>query len=226
MAIPPLQNGDRLTRAEFERRYAAAPDRKVAELLNGIVYLPDIGSHPEHAGPAFDLIGWLGLYQAATPGVIGSAHGTVSLDECNLPQPDALLMMAASRGGQARVEQYVEGAPEPIGEVTASSASYDLHVKMNVYCRFGVREYVVWRVWDREIDWFVLRDGEYGRLALDEGVYKSEVLPGLWLDPAALVGGDLARVAQVAQRGVASDEHQHFVAQLRAESGEQSHGTP
>jgi hypothetical protein len=37
--IPPLENGDRLTRAEFERRYDAMPNLKKAELIKGIVYL-------------------------------------------------------------------------------------------------------------------------------------------------------------------------------------------
>jgi len=214
--IPPLQNGDCLTRAEFERRWEAMPDLKVAELIDGIVYLPETGSHSEHGRPAFDLIAWLGRYQWATPGTVGSAHGSVLLDPHNLPQPDALLMIAPERGGQARIDRYVEGAPEVVAEVTASSASYDLHVKPDVYRRNGVREYIVWRVWDREIDWFVLRDGEYVRLPLAEGIYKSAVFPGLWLDPAALVGGDLARVAQVAQQGIASEEHQQFVTRLQA----------
>jgi hypothetical protein len=37
--IPPLENGDRLTRAEFMRRYAAMPEVK-AELIEGVVYVP------------------------------------------------------------------------------------------------------------------------------------------------------------------------------------------
>ena len=39
-ATLPLENGDRLTRAEFERRYAAMPRLKKAELIEGIVYVP------------------------------------------------------------------------------------------------------------------------------------------------------------------------------------------
>ena len=38
--IPPLENGDRLNRYEFERRYNAMLYLRKAELIEGIVYLP------------------------------------------------------------------------------------------------------------------------------------------------------------------------------------------
>jgi len=37
VSIPRLQNGDRLTRVEFERRYLAMPEVKKAQLIEGIV---------------------------------------------------------------------------------------------------------------------------------------------------------------------------------------------
>src|SRR4029079_15967251 len=111
---------------------------------------------------------------------------------------------------------YVEFAPEWVGEIAASSVGYDLHDKLNAYRRNGVREYFVWRVLDREIDCFVLRDGRYERLALaPSGWHQSEVFPGLWLDAAALLRGDLATVLKVVQQGVASPEHAAFVQQLQ-----------
>jgi Uma2 family endonuclease len=138
----------------------------------------------------------------------------VQIDWHNEPQPDALLMLAPERGGQARVgaSSFIEGAPELIVEVSASTISYDLHEKFQAYERNGVREYVVWRVLDRELDWFVLREGRYVPLSRDaEGILRSEVFPGLWLDPAALIAGDLARVLQVVQQGTASPEHAAFI---------------
>jgi len=41
------------------------------------------------------------------------------------------------------------------------------------------------------------------------------VLPGLWLDTQALLRGDLATVARVAQEGIASEEHAAFANGLR-----------
>jgi Uma2 family endonuclease len=215
--IPPLQNGDRLTAEEYERRYDAMRDLKKAELINGVVYMPPPVTLDDHGGPHFDLISWLGLYRMATPGVRGGDNATLRLPLANRPQPDACLFIEPSHGGQARIEnRYLVGGPELAAEVAATSANYDLHDKLDVYRRNHVCEYVVWRVFDREVDWFILRGVQYQRLPLSpDGLYKSEVLPGLWLDPAALVAGDLVRVAQAAQQGIASPEHAAFVARLQ-----------
>lgn len=215
--IRKLRHGDRLTRAEFERRYEAMPHLKKAELIEGVVCLPSDTGTLAHAASRMDLITWLGLYHAGTPGTQGADNATVRLDAENEPQPDALLRILPEYGGQTRTEEgYVVGAPEWLGEVSASSASYDLHDKMNAYRRNGVREYVVWRVWDEAIDWFALREGRFERLPLTEaGLYRSEVLPGLWLDPAALVRGDMPRVLRVAQDGLSSPEHAAFVQRLQ-----------
>jgi len=215
---PPLQNGDHLTRTEFERRYEAMPGLKKAELIEGVVYLPPPVSLEGHGGPHFDLILWLGLYRLATPGVEGGDNTTLRLDLDNEPQPDAFLRILPTHGGQSRTSPtgYVEGAPELVAEVAASSVSYDLHEKLNVYRRNGVCEYVVWRVWDSAVDWFILREGSYEPLPrTPAGVYQSEVLPGLRLDPAALVGGDLATVGRIVQQGLASPEHAAFVGKLQ-----------
>jgi len=119
-------------------------------------------------------------------------------------------------GGQVRIKDgYIVGGPEWIAEVAASSASYDLHDKLETYRQNGVKEYLVWRVLDQAIDWFVLVGEQYERLPLSpEGWYKSRVFPGLWLDPQALLADDLAKVFAVVQQGVASAEHQQFVADL------------
>jgi Uma2 family endonuclease len=220
-AIPPLENGDVLTRAEFERRYEAMPRLKKAELIEGVVYVPSPVRHRYHGHQHTHLIGWLAQYEANTPGVEASDNVTVRLDLDNEPQPDALLFIDPACGGHVLIDAdgYIEGAPELVAEVASSSASYDLHAKLRVYRRNGVHEYMVWRVLDQEIDWFVLRAGQYERLLLDtEGLYRSEVFPGLWLDPTALLRGDLATVLAVVQRGLASPEHAAFVKRLHPPS--------
>ena len=162
-------------------------------------------------------IEWLGLYRASTPGVEVGDSATLRIDLDNEPQPDAFLRIEPSRGGQSRTtaDGYVDGAPELVAEVAASSASYDLHAKLHVYRRSGVREYIVWRVLDGEIDWFALRSGQYQAMTPDAaGLLRSEAFPGLWLDPAALLRDDIARVLAVLQEGVRMGEHDAFVAQL------------
>jgi Uma2 family endonuclease len=211
--VPTLEPGDRLTRAEFERRYEAMPHLKKAELIEGVVYMPSPVRLRRHGRPHGHLVTWLGIYEFATSGVIVADNATVLLGLDNEPQPDAVLFIDPDHGGQARItdEDYVENAPELVAEISASTASDDLNAKLNVYRRNGVREYIVWRVDDRQIDWFVLRDGQFVRLPLDDdGLYRSEVFPGLWLDPAAMVSGDTQTVQQALQRGLASREHTEF----------------
>jgi Uma2 family endonuclease len=214
---PPLEAGDRMTATEFERRYAAMPGLKKAELLRGVVYMPSPVRLDQHGEPHADMIGWLGFYKAFTRGVRGGDNSTVRLDDLNEPQPDILLLIPASAGGQSTVsvDGYVTGAPELVCEVASSSRSYDLGVKLDVYREFGVREYVVWRVGDDAIDWFALRGGRYEPLPPGpDGILRSEVFPGLWLDPAALIAGDMGRVLAVVQQGAAAPEHQAFVQRL------------
>lgn len=215
--VPPLENGDRLTRAEFERRYEATPHLERAELIEGVVYMPSPVRLRLHGRPHSHLTGWLAVYESRTPGLLTGDNTTTRLDSDNEPQPDVQLLIDPARGGQARIDEddYVEGAPELVAEVASSSASYDLGVKHNVYRRTGVGEYVVWRVLDRAIDWFVLSEGRYVPLPRDDaGVFRSEVFPGLWLDPEAMIRGDLAAVLETLEKGLASPEHAAFVERL------------
>ena len=192
--VPPLENGDRLTRAEFERRYEAMPELRKAELIEGTVYMPSPVRLRLHASPHSHMNTWLGTYKARSPGLILGDNSTVRMDLDNEPQPDVLLLVDPALGGQARIsdDDYVEGAPELIAEIAAASASYDVGAKLKAYRRNGVREYVVHRVLDGEIDGYVLRGESYEKLSPDEaGILKSETFPGLWLDAAAFVRGDI-----------------------------------
>jgi Uma2 family endonuclease len=215
--IRPLEPGDHLSRAEFERRYEAMPELKKAELIEGMVYMPSPVRLRRHGRPSAHIITWLGTYESATPGVIVAGNTSVRLDLDNEPQPDAVLFVDPAHGGQARIaaDDYIEEAPELVAEVSSSTVSFDLNTKLKVYRRNGVREYVVWRVSDREIDWFVLRSRRYVPLPLDKaGLYRSKVFAGLWLDPTALMRGDMSSVLATLQHGLAGPAHADFVARL------------
>ncbi len=212
LILPILENGDRLTRSEFERRYLAMPENQKAELIEGMVYMASPLRITQHGEPHANLIVWLGVYKSFTPNLQLGDNCTVRLDLDNEPQPDALLRI--ERGGRSSIsaEGYVEGAPEFIAEIAASTVSIDLHQKLNVYRRNQVQEYLVWRVYDQQVDWFYLKDGEYIRLEPNtRGIICSQNFPGLWLDQSALLSGDLAKVLNVVQQGLASAEHQDFV---------------
>jgi hypothetical protein len=216
--IPPLRNGDFLSVAEFERRYEAMPEVKKAELIGGIVYMGSPVS-VDHGSPHMKLVGWLAAYEAFTPGVEGGDNTTVRLGKGrNQPQPDALLRILPEFGGQSQSKKgYIVGAPEMAAEVAFSTASLDLHSKLAAYESNGVQEYIVWRVEDEAVDWFVLRAGKFARLKVSaDGIYRSTVFPGLWLDAKALIARDLAGVLRVVQQGIASPEHARFVTKLQA----------
>ena len=217
-SVPPLESGDHLTAAEFERRYDAMPELKKADLIKGVVFVPSPVSIDRHGEPHQDLMLWVGYYKIHTPGLRGADNSTIRLDAHNEPQPDGLLLIDPKHGGQARIddEGYVRGGPEFLAEVCATTASMDLHWKKEVYEQFGVQEYLVWRVLDGELDWHRLVRGRLERLAPSEdGILRSEALPGLWLDPAALIAGDMLRVLKVLDQGLASPEHAAFVARLQ-----------
>jgi Uma2 family endonuclease len=212
--IPPLESGDRLTRHEFERRYAAMAHIKKAELIEGVVYLASPLRFQRHAEPHSSIIGWMWTYRIATPGVRLGDNPTVRLDLDNEPQPDAVLLIDEQLGGRAKLSEddYVEGAPELVAEIAASSASYDLHDKKRAYRRNGVQEYIVMQVLENKLDWFSLQNGEYVPLEADaDGVIKSQVFPGLWLLVPALLTGEMTKVLGLLQQGLDSVEHTAFV---------------
>ncbi|MCC3511802.1 MAG: Uma2 family endonuclease [Microcoleus sp. PH2017_17_BER_D_A] len=203
ITIPPLENGDLLTRAEFERRYTAMPALKKAELIEGIVYMASPLRFEPHAEPHADLMGWLWTYKIATPGVRLGDNPTVRLDVDNEPQPDAVLLIDAQRGGQTCLSD------------DGSTATIDLRDKKRVYRRSKVKEYLVWQVTDRRIDWFSLQEEEYISLVPDAaGIIRSRVFPGLWLAVSALLDGDMPSALATLQTGLNSDAHQEFVQQL------------
>lgn len=215
--LPPLESGDRLDREEFERRYWAMPPDVRAELIGGVVYVAS-PARIRHGDSQGDLVVWLGTYRHATPGTQVLDNATVRLSEEDEVQPDALLRILPALGGSSRDEDdYVAGPPELVAEVALSSAAYDLHQKLALYERAGCREYVVVVVHERELRWLRLEGGRYvPHLPDADGVTRSRAFPGLWLDGAALLRGDGARVLAVLGEGLASADHAAFARELAA----------
>ena len=194
--IAPLENGDRLSRAEFERRYAAMPETCKAELIEGIVCMSAAALRfKSHGQPHSFLNAWLATYQVFTDFTMVADAPTVRLDAINEPQPDLALVIDSSYGGQTQLSEddYLEGAPELLAEIAASTVSIDLGAKKTSYERNG--KYV-------------------DLLADDDGITQSEVFPGLWLDRSALIQGDMKQVLAILQTGISSQAHDEFVTRL------------
>ncbi|HAJ64658.1 MAG TPA: Uma2 family endonuclease, partial [Cyanobacteria bacterium UBA8543] len=183
----------------------------------GVVYVASPLRFESHAEPHGLLIIWLGTYKVATPSVKLGIEPTVRLDQDNEPQPDGVLLIPESAGGQSTLSEddYIEGAPELVAEIAASSVANDLHDKKKAYRRNGVQEYIVWQIFENQLDWFSLQQGEYVPLAADgNGIVQSQVFPGLWLSVPDLLAGNMTRVLTVLQEGLNSAEHADFVQRL------------
>lgn len=220
---PPLESGDRLTRPEFERRYAAASHIKKAELIEGVVYVASPLRHEQHGKPHSRVMTWLGVYQALTQGVDLSVEPTVRLDLDNEPQPDAVLFIESAAGGQTRLSSdgYIEGSPELIVEIAASSAAIDTGSKKQAYRRNGVLEYVIWQSYENQLEWFYLVEGDYVLLQPEaDGILQSRVFPGLWLAVDALLNNNMGQVLTILQQGLQSVEHREFVDRLAAQQAQ------
>ncbi|MCI0396732.1 MAG: Uma2 family endonuclease [Chloroflexi bacterium] len=217
--LPPLNNGDYLSRSEFERRYQAQPDIKKAELIEGVVYMPSPARFQHHAQLQGLMITWLGTYWAATPGTNLGDNATLRLDLDNEPQPDGLLCLDEKLGGRSHIDEddYLAGAPELVVEIAASSAAYDLHQKLHVYRRSGIQEYLVLLAYEQKTRWYALEEGEYRLLpAGEDSVIRSRAFPGLWFHPELFWAGSPAELLKVLQEGLNSAEHAEFVTRLQS----------
>lgn len=218
---PILASGDHLTRDEFERRYAAMHESFHAELIEGVVHVASPVRSDHHGQPHAAIVTALGVFAASSTAIRLSDDATVRLDMDNEPQPDATLFVDPTRSGQTSLSEdgYIEGAPELVVEIAASSVSIDLHEKFRAYRRNGVPEYVVWRVLDGALDWFVLERGSYVAISRDaDGLIRSRGFPGLWLDVDALLDDRIATVIEQIRAGIASPAHADFVRTLESAS--------
>lgn len=210
-----LQSGDRMTQAEFHELYEQTPQGFKAELIGGRVYVasPLRIAHGRHHLLLGSL---LSAYEAATPGVEACDNTTVLLGDDAEPQPDVLLRILPEFGGQSQNNDgYVAGAPEFVVEVALSSYAIDLHDKKHLYARYGVREYLVHCVKERQLRWFDLAAG-VEKSADAAGLCRAATFPGLWIDGPALLEHNYGRLMATLQSGLASAEHAAFVGELAA----------
>jgi Uma2 family endonuclease len=218
--VPPLVPGQRLHRAEFHRRYEAMPPDTRAELIGGIVVISSPVGYV-HGRNSANVVTWINLYRRRTPGVDVGDNTSAALDDLGEPQPDALLRILPECGGRTRNEgRIIVGAPELVVEVSDTTRSKDLGPRREDYRRSGVLEYVAAVLDPGRVTWHVRRGDELVEVPPDpDGLHRSEVFPGLWLDPAALLADDLDGLIAALDRGLATPEHTAFVARLAAARG-------
>ncbi len=213
--VPLLANGDRMKQPEFHRRYLASPDDVKFELIEGIVYMAS-PLRWKHGNYSQELSLVFGLYRAATTGVEAGDNATILLGEESEPQPNLVLRILPEYGGQSRLEEeYDARAPELLAEIAYSSRAIDLNQKRNDYEHNGVVEYLVLSIEDQELHWFHFPSAKMIR-PNRQGVSRSLVFPGLWIENQSLLARNTARQIDVVRQGLASREHAVFVKRLQA----------
>jgi Uma2 family endonuclease len=214
--LPHLENGDRLNQKTFHARYEAMPNPVRAELIGGIVYMASPQKR-RHSSSQSETVRWLQMFEEATPGTEVLINNTHILGPDSEPQADVSLCILPEHGGQVRENEdgYLTGPPDLMVEISWSTESIDLNDKKLDYEKAGVREYIVVALRKKVVYWFVRRRGKFKDLPADaDGIYRSQVFPGLWLDAAALLRGDRKRLLAVLREGLASPAHAAFVAKL------------
>ena len=214
---PPLRDGERLSREEFLRRWEAMPNLLRAELIDGIVHMPSpISTTHGTFQSLIDIC--LGVYAASTPGCETCIAATWLMCSDSVPQPDLTLRILPEYGGQSRLEGiYAAGAPELAVEISLTTSARDYGAKFRLYERNGVQEYLIVQPRSRRLVWHVLEQGKYQESALGaDGIFRSRVFPGLWLNPEQLWNRDYAGIVATAQLGTSTPEHAAFVQQLAA----------
>ena len=170
-----------------------------------------------HSSPDDLISTWAGLYAWLTPGVEGGNNPTIQLGNNNVPQPDKILRISHECGGATTLQDdLVQGPPELAIEVSVSSLSFDLSTKLKLYEAANLQEYLVVDVKNQEIHWHQLIDKNYHRIASNnDGIFKSLVFPGLWLNGQALFNNDAILLHNVLQQGLQSPEHAAFIERLQ-----------
>jgi Uma2 family endonuclease len=211
-----LENGARMTQAEFHRAYSLQPEHVRAELIGGVVFVAS-PLKLRHGISHFDVNGLFWTYAGHTPGVECGDNTTIILSDEDEPQPDLFMRIMPECGGQSRTtdDDYVGGPPELIVEVALSSGSLDLHDKRREYARHGVLEYLVLNLRGKRLHWFDLRAGQ--ELSPDaDGVYRIRTFPGLWVHGEGLLARDFQRLTATLNAGLSTPEHADFVQRLAA----------
>ncbi|MDB5303985.1 MAG: hypothetical protein JWM97_1534, partial [Phycisphaerales bacterium] len=156
--LPSLENGDHLDQPTFHARYRSMPERFRAELIGGVVYAPSPlkADHGEiHAQVMF----WLGMYRANTPGTRVLDNSTAILGPDSEPQPDGCLVVDGGQTG-LNSDGYLTDPPELAVEVASTSQAFDLFEKRRDYERYCVREYLVLVVRESRALWLTRQTGQ------------------------------------------------------------------
>ena len=212
---PLLCAGDHMSLDEFLDRWHRMPGLRFAELIDKTVYMPSPVSNA-HMGHDSHIQLLCGYYAARTRGVKAGTNGTWIMTASSAPQPDCSLFIRPEFGGRSTVRNNLSvGVPEFVSEICRSSRAYDLGPKLALYQLAGVDEYLAVLDEERRLEWRVLVDGSFQFIEAVEGIYRSRVFPGFWVDETAFWNDDSEALLRTLEQGIASHEHADFLKTLQ-----------
>ena len=172
----------RLTAADLDLVHAVREGDRV-DLIGGEVFVtpaPDMG-HQEALANLFSLIDR--HVREHRQGKLYFHPVAVHLSDHDVVQPD-LVFLSTERMGLRR-RRGIFGPPDLVVEaLSPATRDLDLGARRELYERSGVREYWVLDPRARTATLLRLADGRFAEAASDDGLVRSEVVPGLVVDPA------------------------------------------
>jgi Uma2 family endonuclease len=164
----------------YDDLVALPDDGKRYELMGGEIYewpAPNI-FHQLASGTLFSLLRAFVL--ARHLGLVFAAPLDVRFDQRNTVQPDIVFLSRAKRHLMRKSSfKLIDGAPDLLIEILSPfNRGHDYIKKAALYATFGVREYWIVDPEAETITVQVLRDGLYVPLVSEDGIVRSEVLPG------------------------------------------------
>ena len=179
MIQPPVVADDLVT---FDAFCDLVEDGQKADLIDGVIYMASPDSKRANSLNLF-LGNLLDGYIAAKEidGDVFISRYACRITDVRAPEPDV---------GYVRPERthllhetYMEGGPDIAVEIVArDSRTRDYNEKYDLYRAAGVQEYWIIDPLQKRVTFLRLRDGEYEEMALDGNMFRSEVLPGFWLN--------------------------------------------
>jgi Uma2 family endonuclease len=178
--VAPVLVRERLTHEEF---MAFCNEDMKADLIDGVMFLQTPASNTHERLFQF-LFNVFSIYVTRRNlGEIRGSRTAVRLESGHTYEPD--LLFVSHKKVNIIKEQVVDGAPDLVVEILSSGTYFhDTGIKREVYERSGVRELWLIDPYGPEGTEVLRREEESGRFVAIEaegGMYRSRVIPGLWL---------------------------------------------
>lgn len=180
MAQPSKPAEDWITVEEF---YSLVPDDQKADLLDGVIYLasPDSRRANNLTGFLFSL---LAMYNDAKAigGAVFITRFAFRLSKYCAPEPD-VAYVRPERVHLVHEGGMREGPDIAVEVVSRESRQRDYRRKKQVYQKAGVEEYWIIDPLEDRTEFHRLEQGRYKLVPLEANhLFRSQVLPGFWLD--------------------------------------------